>query len=227
MSITIEWVRNPDGTPGETVNPIRFRNLETGKVGHYCEKISLTSPIENCHLFSQSTPDLLNLRRYSPARSAPVFAGELLDDLGMGSLHDEKRKKRDTQKSCPFPVKPDEMLRFPLGVPSTGSRIVQLDGPGMNSVLQPLNHFPIGHADRNGGVECDPFRTYTANSDASLPVNQTSDIGPVQLREAVDRVFWWYWTLGFIAEVFCVSSIRLRRIGLPGWHNSIVALGAA
>lgn len=35
---TIGWVRNPDGTQGWTINPIRFRNLETGKVGHYCEK---------------------------------------------------------------------------------------------------------------------------------------------------------------------------------------------
>jgi protein gp37 len=29
----IEWCDS-------TVNPIRFRNLETGRVGHYCEKIS-------------------------------------------------------------------------------------------------------------------------------------------------------------------------------------------
>jgi protein gp37 len=35
----IEWVRR-FGRPGFTVNPIRFRNLSTGKVGHYCEKIS-------------------------------------------------------------------------------------------------------------------------------------------------------------------------------------------
>jgi protein gp37 len=35
----IEWVRR-NGEPGFSVNPIRFRNLETGRVGHYCEKIS-------------------------------------------------------------------------------------------------------------------------------------------------------------------------------------------
>jgi Bacteriophage protein gp37 len=37
---SIEWVRNQDGTQGFTVNPIRFRNKKTGKVGHYCEKLS-------------------------------------------------------------------------------------------------------------------------------------------------------------------------------------------
>jgi protein gp37 len=37
---SIEWVRNQDGSQGFTVNPIRFRNKATGKVGHYCEKVS-------------------------------------------------------------------------------------------------------------------------------------------------------------------------------------------
>ena len=41
MSITsIEWVAGPNGERGHTVNPIRARNLETGAVGHFCEKIS-------------------------------------------------------------------------------------------------------------------------------------------------------------------------------------------
>jgi hypothetical protein len=36
----IEWVTNRDGSRGHTINPIRFRNLETGKIGHHCQKIS-------------------------------------------------------------------------------------------------------------------------------------------------------------------------------------------
>lgn len=36
----IEWVRGRDGSAGFSINPIRFRNRKTGKVGHYCEKIS-------------------------------------------------------------------------------------------------------------------------------------------------------------------------------------------
>ena len=36
----IEWVRNPDGSQGETWNPIRARNLETGGVGHFCVHVS-------------------------------------------------------------------------------------------------------------------------------------------------------------------------------------------
>lgn len=40
MSTSIEWSQNPDGSAGETWNPIRARNLETGKVGWHCEKIS-------------------------------------------------------------------------------------------------------------------------------------------------------------------------------------------
>ena len=43
----IEWVLGPNGERGETVNPIRFRNLETGKVGHYCEKLS--PGCKNCY----------------------------------------------------------------------------------------------------------------------------------------------------------------------------------
>jgi protein gp37 len=44
---SIEWVKNSDGTRGFTVNPIRFRNKETGKVGHYCEKVS--PGCKNCY----------------------------------------------------------------------------------------------------------------------------------------------------------------------------------
>lgn len=43
----IEWVRNAAGEQGHTINPIRFRNLETGKVGHHCEKVS--PGCKNCY----------------------------------------------------------------------------------------------------------------------------------------------------------------------------------
>lgn len=34
---SIEWVRSPDGSPGHTINPIRY---ESAGVGHYCEMVS-------------------------------------------------------------------------------------------------------------------------------------------------------------------------------------------
>lgn len=36
----IEWAKNADGSKGKSWNPIRARNRRTGKVGHYCQKIS-------------------------------------------------------------------------------------------------------------------------------------------------------------------------------------------
>lgn len=60
MSATsIEWVIGPDGSRGHTVNPIRFRNLETGKVGHYCEKIA--SGCKNCYSSTMQKPYLSGL----------------------------------------------------------------------------------------------------------------------------------------------------------------------
>ena len=35
MSTKIEWVRNADGSQGETINPFRARNKATGAVGHF------------------------------------------------------------------------------------------------------------------------------------------------------------------------------------------------
>lgn len=35
----IEWTMRP-GTKGETLNPIRARNLETGGIGHFCQHVS-------------------------------------------------------------------------------------------------------------------------------------------------------------------------------------------
>jgi len=40
MATTIEWAQNVDGTQGETWNPIRARNIATGKVGTFCTKVS-------------------------------------------------------------------------------------------------------------------------------------------------------------------------------------------
>ena len=48
---SIEWCTH-------TVNPIRFRNKETGKVGHYCEKIS--PGCKNCYASRMQTGPYLS-----------------------------------------------------------------------------------------------------------------------------------------------------------------------
>lgn len=40
MPTSIEWTRNNDGSEGESWNPIRARNKETGKLGHACVRCS-------------------------------------------------------------------------------------------------------------------------------------------------------------------------------------------
>ena len=47
MSTKIEWVRNRDGTQGETINPFRARNKATGAIGHFCEKVG--PGCKNCY----------------------------------------------------------------------------------------------------------------------------------------------------------------------------------
>jgi len=37
---SIEWAKNADGSDGKSWNPIRARNIKTGKVGWYCQKCS-------------------------------------------------------------------------------------------------------------------------------------------------------------------------------------------
>ena len=37
---SIEWCQNPDGSKGKSWNPIRARNIKTGRVGHYCEHVT-------------------------------------------------------------------------------------------------------------------------------------------------------------------------------------------
>lgn len=52
MTTSIEWTRNADGSEGESWNPIRARNRQTGKVGHYCQRIS---PLcKNCYAASMN-----------------------------------------------------------------------------------------------------------------------------------------------------------------------------
>ena len=54
MPTLIEWVKNPDGTPGETINVFRAINKATGKRGHFCEKIS--PGCKNCYAARMQKP---------------------------------------------------------------------------------------------------------------------------------------------------------------------------
>lgn len=60
----IEWAQNPDGSAGRTWNVIRARNLETGGVGHYCEKVS--PGCANCYA-ARMQPRFKNKIRYNAA----------------------------------------------------------------------------------------------------------------------------------------------------------------
>src|SRR5687768_10794037 len=60
----IEWTRNSDGSAGKSWNPIRARNLETGGVGHYCEKVS--PGCANCYA-ARMQPRFKNKIRYNAA----------------------------------------------------------------------------------------------------------------------------------------------------------------
>lgn len=43
----IEWVAGDDGSAGFTINPFRAKNLETGRLGHFCVKVS--PGCKNCY----------------------------------------------------------------------------------------------------------------------------------------------------------------------------------
>lgn len=75
MPTKIEWCRNPDGSAGETVNPIRFRNKEAGNVGHYCERIA--AGCKNCYASRMQKPYLSGLEFTAENRDK----GELLFDV--------------------------------------------------------------------------------------------------------------------------------------------------
>lgn len=78
---SIEWVINPDGSQGHTVNPIRFRNLETGKIGHHCEKIS--AGCANCYASAMQKPYLsgLDYRAENRQRGEFFFDESVLDQV--------------------------------------------------------------------------------------------------------------------------------------------------
>ena len=62
MSTKIEWVQGADGARGESWNPIRARNLQTGKVGHFC--IHASPGCANCYA------ERLQVRFQNPVRYA-------------------------------------------------------------------------------------------------------------------------------------------------------------
>ena len=67
----IEWVIGPDGSRGHTINPIRFRNLETGQVGHHCQKIS--PGCANCYASTMQSPYLSGLEFIAENRAKGKF----------------------------------------------------------------------------------------------------------------------------------------------------------
>lgn len=84
----IEWVIGPDGSRGHTVNPIRFKNIETGKVGHYCEKIS--AGCANCYASRMQSPYLSGLEYVASNRSK----GSLFLDEAV--LESAQRRRKPT-----------------------------------------------------------------------------------------------------------------------------------
>jgi len=78
---SIEWVISPDGSQGHTVNPIRFRNLETGKAGHHCEKIS--AGCKNCYASAMQKPYLSGLEFVTENRQRGEF---FLDGAALESV---------------------------------------------------------------------------------------------------------------------------------------------
>lgn len=64
----IEWTQRP-GTTGETWNPIRARNKETGGVGHFCTKVS--AGCQNCYAAE------FQKRFKNPVRYAAQDAGQV------------------------------------------------------------------------------------------------------------------------------------------------------
>lgn len=53
----IEWTHR-EGAKGETWNPIRARNRETGGIGHFCVKVSAGSPGKKASLWGEPRPGL-------------------------------------------------------------------------------------------------------------------------------------------------------------------------
>jgi protein gp37 len=85
----IEWVLNAAGEQGHTINPIRFRNLETGKIGHHCEKIS--PGCKNCYASTMNGGPYLSGLTYI-AENTPK--GEYF--LDSNALQQVLRRKKPT-----------------------------------------------------------------------------------------------------------------------------------
>ena len=69
MPTKIEWVKDADGNQGETWNPIRARNLETGGIGHFCVHVS--PGCANCYA------ERLQVRFRNPIRYAAQDANKV------------------------------------------------------------------------------------------------------------------------------------------------------
>ncbi len=81
---SIEWVRNPDGSPGHTINPIRAESDE-GRVGHYCEKVS--AGCKNC--YSSRMQRRFGMPEFPEARSGgvrPFFDLGKLDEVRLRKI---------------------------------------------------------------------------------------------------------------------------------------------
>lgn len=105
---SIEWVRNPDGTQGQSVNPIRARHKVTGEVGWHCV---MKSP--GCaHCYSE----VLNGRfgtKLPYSRHSSDQVELFFDDAPMAKL----AKMKKPQRVFPFDMTdlfmddvPDEMI---------------------------------------------------------------------------------------------------------------------
>lgn len=200
MSTKIEWVKSPDGS---------------------------AASVENGNFVTQPLSRSLNLPGDSAARTSPVFGGEPRHNLSVRSFHDEKWKQRGAQQAGPLSMEPDYMLRFPLRVPTPGSRIVQFDGSGMDLGLKPLDNLPICHAHSHRRVEGQFFRPNVADSDAAFAVDQAGNVGSFDLSKQGYRVWRRRWLPCFCSQIFSAPSFRFRRIDFVGWHDLIVVFREA
>lgn len=211
----IEWVIGPDGSRGHTVNPIRFRNRETGR---------LASAVQCRHLVSQFRSRFLDFIRKTNAWSNPLIARKPNHQLGVGSLDDHKRKNPFTQEFCALSMEPNDVLRLPLRVSAKRRRIVELDRPGVYFRLDPLDDVSVGHSNSEGWVEGIFFRADMRNTDTPLSVYQPGQVRALQVGKAANRILWRGWLTRLGSQVLSLSSGLFRRIDLSGWHKLIVAL---
>lgn len=83
---TIEWVQNPDGSAGYSINPIRARL--NGAVGHYCEKIS-----RGCaHCYASRLQSRFKMPEFDARNRSRV-----IPFLDVGKLHEVLRRRSPTR----------------------------------------------------------------------------------------------------------------------------------